>query len=107
MIFPKQFTQVRKSFFGGSLLSAGLGLIAVTLGGFYAMAADPVTPVPDKIPCAVRDILCDTPESIHAVSEACYVEVRNPLIVNASREIPSRIPFEIFQTQWTPLGCKA
>ena len=56
MISPKQSTQVRKAFFGGSLLSAGLGLIAVTLGGFYAMAADPITPVPDKIPCAVRDV---------------------------------------------------
>ena len=56
MISPKQSTQVRKAFFGGSLLSAGLGLIAVPLAGFYAMAADPITPVPDKIPCAVRDV---------------------------------------------------
>jgi hypothetical protein len=107
MIFPKQFTQVRKSFFGGFLLSAGLGLIAVTLGGFYAMAADPVTPVPDKIPCAVRDILCDTPESIHAVSEACYVEVGNPLMVNAGCGISSSTPLKIFQTHCKPLAWKA
>jgi len=37
----------------------------------------------------VRDILHDTPESIRAVSEACYVEVGNPLMVNASCESPA------------------
>jgi uroporphyrinogen-III decarboxylase len=55
----------------------------------------------------VRDILCDTPESIRAVSEACYVEVRDLLMVNAGCGIPSSTSPEIFQSHCTSLAWKA
>jgi len=51
----EQFTQLRKSVFRGSILSASLGLIGMTFGAANAMAGL-ITPVPEKVPCAVADV---------------------------------------------------